>query len=377
MTNRIHSLFVLLLLIGLAPMGSAKAQDIFTIDGLMLDEQAASAQEARRAALRQGRIEAWDELIDRLVPTASRQLVPQLEPRQVEALVRDFSLADEQTSPVRYLANMTVRFDADLVRAELRGAQVPFSETRSRPVLILPLLKASSFGNYILWEDPNPWRSVWETLPGGQGLVPVLTGLGDLEDFSSVGPAEALSRAADAMSFLKLKYGVDRVITAQAELEDTFDGRRARLTLTLPQADDSLRRVAALVQGRFGQSTEELLEDAAVQARILIEDDWKGQTQLNFDQFGLLTAMVPLSSLRDWLFVERRLDALPMIERVQLQAMTRDRAQVTLYFLGTQDQLDLALSQAELDLIWTTDVWTIAPAGDQKAGEPGPAPAIR
>ena len=377
MTIRIWHIFCVIAAAALLLSQPIKAQDIFTIEGLMLDEQAANAQDARRAALREGRLDAWTKLMERLVPTSALDRVPALEARQIEALVRDFGLYDEQASAVRYLATMTVRFDADLVRAELRAARVPFSETRSRPVLVLPLLKASAFSAYALWEDPNPWRTVWETSIADQGLVPVLTALGDLEDFSTVGPSEALSRPTEAMSFLKLKYGVDRVVTAQVEIEDTFDGQRARVILSLPQADENLHQETALVSGRFGQSIEELLEQAAARGRQIIEDDWKRQTQLNFDEFGLLTAMVPLAALEDWLYVERRLNTLPMIERVQLQAMTRDRAQVTIYFIGRQEQLNLALAQSDLDLIWTTDVWTLAPAGDQRPGDPGPEPAIR
>ena len=68
---------------------------------------------------------------------------------------------------------------------------------------------------------------------------------------------------------------------------------------------------------------------------------------------------MPIESLKDWLTVRDRLTGVPLIERVDLQAITRDRAQVTLYFSGERDQLRLAMSQRDLSLTQQSGVWVI------------------
>src|SRR3546814_5337389 len=86
---------------------------------------------------------------------------------------------------VRYLADLTFRFNPDQVRSLLRGAGVPFAETRSKPVVVLPVFGDSAAGP-TLWTGTNPWRDVWAQRRGDDGLVPLTVPLGDLGDLAAV-----------------------------------------------------------------------------------------------------------------------------------------------------------------------------------------------
>ena len=57
--------------------------------------------------------------------------------------------------------------------------------------------------------------------------------------------------------------------------------------------------------------------------------------------------------------MKTKLDDVPLIDRLELQAMTRDRAQVTLCYAGAQRQLELAMSQHDLTLTQQNGVWII------------------
>ena len=89
--------------------------------------------------------------------------------------------------------------------------------------------------------------------------------------------------------------------------------------------------------------------------------------------------LVPVADLKDWLTVKKRLDDVPLIDRLDVQAMIKDRAQVTLYYAGAQRQLELAMSQHDLTLALQNGVWIIQARNSASAarvlGKPGPAAA--
>ena len=66
---------------------------------------------------------------------------------------------------------------------------------------------------------------------------------------------------------------------------------------------------------------------------------------------------------------------MPLIDRLDLQAITRDRAQITLYYSGAQRQLELAMSQQDLLLLQQNGVWMIQARGtassERVLGKPG------
>jgi hypothetical protein len=80
---------------------------------------------------------------------------------------------------------------------------------------------------------------------------------------------------------------------------------------------------------------------------------------LQFDVTGQITALVPLTALEGWLTVKTRLKSVPLIDRYELQAITRDRAQVMLHYLGDESQLKLAMAQSDLGFVRQDEVWVI------------------
>ena len=143
-----------LFLITVSPFAQA-ATEAFTVRGVYLDVTAETAAAAREAAHADGHAEAMHRLLDRLLPEAERARVPPLAPARVVELVKDFEVADERTSDVRYLARLTVRFKAGPVRRLLRRNGLSHAETRSKPVVVLPVHGPT--GEARLWEDDNPW----------------------------------------------------------------------------------------------------------------------------------------------------------------------------------------------------------------------------
>ena len=149
----------------------AQARDVFEIKGVAVDVTADNAAVAREQALAEGERIAYGRLLGRLVPIAEQHRLPDLGPGEVVRLVKDLSVAEEKTSAVRYLGKLDIRFKGEEVRRLLIDHGIPFAETPSKPVLVLPVYQAA--GALLLFDDPNPWRDAWGKGVAGDGLVPL------------------------------------------------------------------------------------------------------------------------------------------------------------------------------------------------------------
>ena len=178
----------------------ARAEDLFTVAGVEVDITASSAAEARKKAMAVGEARAFGLLLKRLTLKRDRARLPKLEQGEIATYLRDFQVADEKTSPVRYLAKLTFRFKARDIRSLLRDFALDFAETPSKPVLLLPVFRA--VGVVSLWDDPNPWRRAWAGLDKAAGLVPLKMPFGDLTDIATIGAEQAVNGDAQRLEAL-------------------------------------------------------------------------------------------------------------------------------------------------------------------------------
>ncbi len=337
--------------------GSAVAQtDVFVVSDVAVDALGRTTTEARTQGLQDGQIEALNRLFKRLVPRAYHSDIPGMAARDAIDLVRDFSVSNERTTSGRYLADLKVRFQPDAVRSVLRFAEVPFAETVSKPVVIIPVYQESVVSAPVIWADSNPWLEAWGQLRPSDGLVPRQLPYGDLEDLTSLRIEDVVAHDGDRLEAWASRYGADDSVIATASLLGSLGAESVRVVLYFSRT--RMER-SFDVPASGGQTWADLFKAAATEAWFLIEDEWKKENMLQFGVTGQITALVPLTSLEGWLAVRTRLQRVPLIDRFELQAITRDRAQVTLYYIGDENQLKLAMAQSDLGFIWQDEAWVI------------------
>ena len=336
------------------PDGAARAQDeagIFTVRDVPVDETAATAAEARALALETGQRRAFRRLIDRLVPEGQQTLVPEVDSNQLQYYVRDFSVANERTSAVRYLADLTFRFNGDEVRRLLRSSSVGFAEARGDAVVVLPVLQPAE-GDAILWGDGNAWRDVWAARPGDDGLVPLIVPLGDLSDITAVDAERAQAGEAEALRAIASLYGAQDTLVTIAKLSGDPEAGSAVLELTTRRYSDGSSSVTLrdkLIQVG-GEPYVGFLQRAADRIDNAIQESWKQQNVLQFDNQRTIQVFVPLEGLNDWLNVRRRLHGVASIQQSDLSSLTRQEATLEITFLGDEQRLTRALAQRDLYL---------------------------
>ncbi len=346
----------------------AEAAGIFEVRSVAVDITADNATAARKKALVEGQQMAFQRLLKRLTLAEDHSKFPQLSVDEIAEYVSDFSVSAEKTSPVRYLANLTYRFKKDLIRGLLRTQGIRFAETRSKPLLVLPIYQAAA--ELVLWDDSNAWLRAWIRRPDTQGLVPFAVPLGDLADIAAIGVEDAVRGEAEKLAVLAARYNAGDTVVAYARsgLEAGSVRRRVDVSVTRYSVNkEPVTDLFAVVQ-QGTESDDSMFSRAVTMVVDRVEDTWKRSNLLGLNQLGVTAVTVPISSLSDWLGVRRQLKKVAVIREIELVLLSLDEVRINVHYVGVPEQLQTALSQIDLYLAREEGEWVLYPAGAKAPG---------
>ena len=214
----------------------------------------------------------------------------------------------------------------------------------------------------VLWDDPNSWRQAWRKEPGG-GAGQLLVPLGDARDVATIDGARAAGGNPAALAAIAQGNGGGDVVVALATAERQA-GELAGLAVSLKRyrAGNLVGSRDERLTARPGESEGDFLERAAVATANLIESGPGAASAANPGPETTLAAVVPISSLADWVAVQKRLSSVPIIHGIDLLSLRVDEAKIEIRYAGTIDQLKSSLAGVAFALAGGNPVWRIAPA---------------
>ena len=332
----------------LAQRNTPGDRDVFTISDVEVDATAANATEAQNRAIAEGQKAALGRLFTRIVLAADSNKLPQINAGTITELVRDFEVTRERRSSVRYLAVIRVRFKPDRIRNLLRGHDIGFAETRSMPILVLPVFEVA--GAFSLWGEPNPWRDAWQAAPPSDGLVPLVHPTRDIRNAALIGAEQAVRGDNDRLAAIARKYSAANVLVAVVGYRTGTVGEKGQaaqpfLQITLNRMGKALTEQTHLESFALGvgESHEAAIGRAVAVISDQIQEEWKRDNRLRFGVGKELSVTVPLTSLADWLYIKRRLAGIAQIRGSNLLYLSRKQALLRINYIGDEDQLTLAL----------------------------------
>ena len=348
---------------------NAQGRDVFEVKGVAVDVTADTAAAARVQALAEGERIAYGRLLGRLVPITEQNRLPDLGSGEVAQLVKDLSVAEEKTSAVRYLAKLDIRFKGEEIRRLLIDYGIPFAETPSKPVLLLPVYQAA--GALLLWDDPNPWRDAWGKGAAGDGLVPLVLPLGDLADIAAIGAEQAIGGDGQRLAAVAARYGAGDTLVAHATLRLDPLSRRSTVEVYLTRYGTAHQEQTFVKSyaSKGKESLVDLLGRAAADLTRQVQDNWKNDNLLQFTRQAVVAVTVRIGGLSDWLAVRERLGRVAVIRKAELVLLSRDEVRVNLHYIGEPEQLSLALEQADLAISKDGDDWILDMVPETPAGK--------
>ena len=369
--------FVFLILLALPtcwPVWQASAQaldQVFEVSGIPVDATATDAVTAREQALLEGQIEGLDRLMRRLVPASQAGRLPTVGPDQIDRFVQNFEIADEQVSAEQYLAQLTVRYDPQAVRELLQTRGYPYSETVSAPVVVLPVYRSPE--GPMLWPEGNPWWQAWAVNLDSSQLLRLALPLGDLQDMAAVTADRALAGDTAGLDTLAARYGSDEVlmVIATPHRGGEASSPPAALELEVRRSGIVQANPPETFTARPDETLEDLMAAAVVGVQRNLDEQWKSDNLLRYDQVDTMLVDIPIAQLNDWVEISRGLEGLSEVDRIEVRAFARDNVRARIRYIGDQLGLEEALGRVGLGLSQEGDSWLLLPTGASPSqGEP-------
>ena len=298
----------------------------------------------------QGRPKAWTKLFRRFTAPALWSRQPQLADTQIERLIRSFEVGNERRSTTRYLADVTFHFNAIAVRALFRQSGIAFTETRSRPLLVIPLVAGSNF-------DPGgPWAMAWSDPSLQQGLVPTLLPQGDTADLAVLLRPDLAQLDWAGFAPLVRRYNVASVVLAIAG-DDAKSVQVIQVAATGRTAS-----TLAFAQASFSTDADAVADKIA--------EAWKTRTAVNYGQSSHIAADVTFDTPEEWARIRAGLGSVRAISDFDVVGLALHEAEIDLTYFGRADQLRDALAQQNLDLVNAGGSYTLQSASAPAAAAP-------
>jgi Uncharacterized protein conserved in bacteria (DUF2066) len=335
-----------------APVPAPGPPDLYVVGGIQIDATSGSVIAARDAAMAEGRRQAWTRLYRRLTSSTQWARQPQLGDNMLLRLIGRVDVVNERRSTTRYVADVTYQFHPATVRTVFEQSSIPYTDVRSRPVLVVPVV-AGSMG----FDGLGPWTTAWSAETLQQGLVPFVLPTPSGDDAALLAQMDLTQADWAALEPLVARHKAEQAIVAVV----SEDAR----TVQMIEISAAGRRPFSFA---YAQST--LPADAEAVAERANET-WKLRVAVDFSTRATILADAQFSSLADWAKIRNGLGAVRAISAVDILGLALDEAEISLTYSGRPEQLRDALSQQDLELI-EMDGRQVLRLEGQAAVSPGP-----
>ncbi len=361
---------LLALLFTVQPHVARAAQD-YSVEKITVDSSGEDTTDARNKALAQGEQEAFRQLVGRLAPERSSEIIAKTSAASINESILGFEVDEERMSATHYHAVLRYHFSPQLISAMLPQQASPAtpdaakagqinSYTPRKAVLVLPVMNEGR-GVIKLWQDDNKWRNTWyeAALESGGGLVVVPQGnTNDRVDVDDTNVAESTNESL--MRFYE-RYGVVEINVLTAFYNLKADPK--------PALEINIRRISPSVSESSTASytirtTENLEALMARASNDIAKNIYKQQTidksKIEFQRQKEISARVNVDSIEDWIDLRKHLLNHGNIVGIKLTSITNSQIHMVISYKGTPEMLGKTLVASGLRVMQDGDSLVLA-----------------
>ncbi|HYS44930.1 MAG TPA: DUF2066 domain-containing protein [Rhizomicrobium sp.] len=325
----------------------AAAQDngLYTVSGVHVDATGASSTEALNTAIAQGRGKAFQTVYRRLTRQADWARQPALDAAALLRISRGYNISNERRSTTRYVADVTYIFNPEAVARTLRAAQIAFSQTAARRILVIPMSPGVNHG---------PWAQALMAPAFRDSQVPFT--VSSAEDDATLAALDFDAATWNDVAGVAMKNHVSEVGLLQAVYAN------GKMTVNIRRLGVGEQPAKTSLEVPVLQTVGTTYPAAAQAAVRAMEDLWKTRSAIDFSQRGHITADVRIANLAQWSEIQTSLGSVSNVTGVTVTAMTMNYARINLAYQGGIDQLREAAGAAGLSLTNRGGQWVLARA---------------
>jgi hypothetical protein len=330
-----------------------------------VDVTGKDAADARAQAMAQGEVDALRGLLAKLAPSGQADdIVGMLDAKKISAMVKGTEVLDERIASNRYRARLLISFDADAISALIGkfGASNAKEDQAlaTGAFLIIPAYEDES--GAVLWEEGNPWRDAWRMLALEFNSGDIVVPFGDKKDIQIVDGRTLASATYASLVPLTIRYGVSDIVILQAkysarpEMELKVVKRRINRTrneVNLLSYRADLQETRDTLLARAARDVADNLQDKKTEEISMTEGVSGGER-------NKVMVLASITTMASWTQLRAKLSSLPMIDRLELLAMSPSQVDMIVHYRGSPESLAGGMTAQGLRLAQNANYWVVS-----------------
>ena len=348
---------VFIILFSFISLSAQSYEDLFVVEDIKVDVTADNSVMAQNQAFEKAQVQAFETLSGRMLMDSQSQNFQTPSALMISSLVKDYEVTDEQISAVRYIGTYKFRFRENAVKDFFSGSGVQYTDTKSRPLLVLPVLQKGTRNS--LWSEDNVWMQAWSRTKLSAGLVPVEVPIGDLMDIEDIDENSPLNYEQRKLSRMLARYNADEVAIMIAVPDQMLSGiqgadaiAKGALRIAIYRTDRArAEHVKDInVQANGSESVAALYSRAVKFAHQALQKDWKTKAINHASQGQKYSVRTHYKTLREWNQIQKKLKNTPGLSDISVSSMKKTNAMVRFHFKGDEAYLRDVLRRSNFSL---------------------------
>lgn len=347
--------------------------DVYKVSKVHVDVSASTAVEAMDTAKKDGVRTAFVTLFNRLVFMDEWSKMPPYNPEVAAKAIDKLEVNNEKISSTRYVADMTISFNAEYMRKYLTEFGFHFSDTQA-PLMGL-LVISNTTGEVELCIPRNAWCRAWQALDLTDSITPLILIDNPQASFQDKNIANRIaSKSTSVLDEIAMHYNVSSLIIVS-------------FTTSVGKIDISLEHYMPLAG--FVEKVNTSIAPAPAgttapyQAKAMLstlEDMWKTQRlkieKVKQESQFTMNLEFNFASIDEWRAMEKAFKEVKGVSDFQVTAVGVSGASAQVHYTGSLSTLARELNKRHVLLTRENENLWIAkplkdllPANVQAAGE--------
>ncbi len=305
-----------------------------------VDVEAQNSVEAKEKGMINAQRDAFLEVAGRLTTAANVEKLKELSDDAILHFIKSVSVADEKAGGTKYIANLTVQINEELLRDYMVENEMIAADTVD--LMVIPVLKNEHSYQPLLWEGANIWRQQWIS----KGLIKFgamqIHTIGEhFRNIIDLNGDTALYMPDSVYSQISRMNGSDKIYVVAAEIMPNGD-----LKVTVKNEKNKNEDNFTILNDNSGNIFDKAIEKSVMFISNMERDSRQADNAP--PATGLINAAYTYTDMKDWLTRSVAMTNLPMVEGVDVKSFGGGKVSFSIRYTGSLEHLWEALQEIGL-----------------------------
>lgn len=302
-----------------------------------VDMEAENSVEAKEKAMIFAQRQAFLEVAGKLTSQENVQKLSELSDDKIIRFVKSVSVADEKAGGTKYIADLTVQINEQLLKDYMAENEMIKSDVQD--LLVIPVFKNSLRGYPLLWENNNLWRQSWRS----KGLIKFgtmqLRTLGEhFRNIDDLNAENALYMGSSLYNQVCSMSGSDHVYVILAEAMENGD-----LKITIKNEKNKTEESFAV----YNDGKSDVFDKAIEKSVMYISNMEREVKNENGGavSYGVVNAVYVYQNMKDWLTKSKALSEIEGVEGIDTKSFGGGKVNFAIRYSGSLEDLWLSMQE--------------------------------